>query len=138
MRTNNNTANSPAAQSTMSDLNRVFGTVLSTSGLLAAFSPLAFHMMMTFYLLLIISAIVVGKGAKSPSLMTFVLIWHLAAIPIWILRCVAVRVCKKPLGMLICFVSVATLFFILQPHLITAVTNIGGWIKQALAEITSF
>lgn len=135
MRTRNNTIYLPAAQPTMRDLSKVLGTVLSTSGLLAAFSPLAFHMMVTFYLVLIGVAIVVGKNGACPSLMTFVLVWHFFAIPAWFLRSFTVKACKKPVGMFICFIVVAILFFVLQPYLITAVTNIKSWIKDALAEI---
>jgi hypothetical protein len=78
---------------------------------------------------------VVGKEGKSPSLMTFVLVWHFFALPAWILRSFTVRMCKKPYGMLICFVVIAILFFVLQSYLITAVTNIKSWIKDALLEI---
>jgi hypothetical protein len=138
MRTNSNTVNLPPPQSTMREINGILGTVLSTSGLLAAFSPLAFHMMMTFYLVLIGVAIVAGKNGTCPSLMTFFIVWHLFSFPAWILRSLVVKACKKPVGMLICFVMVAFLFFVAQPYLITAAANIKSWIKGALAEMTNF
>jgi hypothetical protein len=135
MRTKNTTTNLPAAQTTVKDLINVLGTVVSTSSLLTVFPTLAFHMLITFYLLLIIMAMVVGKDGKSPSLMTFVLLWHFFALPTWILRSFTVKTCKKPCGMLIFFIVVVILFFVLQPHFITAMANIKSWIKVALLEI---
>jgi hypothetical protein len=95
-------------------------------------------MMITFYIVLLGVAIMVGKNGTCPSLMTFAILWHLFSIPAWILRCVAIKACKKPFGMLICFVAVAILLFVLQPYLITALANIKIWIKDGLAEMTRF
>jgi hypothetical protein len=138
MRTKNNATHLPVAQPAIRDFNAVLGTVFSASTLLTAFESLAFHMMVTFYFLLIIVAMVVGKEGKCPSLMTFVLVWHLFALPTLILRSFTVRMCKKPYGMLICFAVIAILFFVLQPYLITAMINIKSWIKDALVEMTRF
>jgi hypothetical protein len=110
-------------------------TVSSASGWLSTFPNLAFHMMITFYLLLIIMAVIMGPEKESPKLMFFVVLWHLFAFPTWLARGLMLKICRAPLGMLLCFLVILILLFLLQQQLITAPHTITKWTQEAFVEI---
>jgi hypothetical protein len=114
-------------------VNPIFKTLGSASGMLNAFPKLALHMMITFYLVLIIMAIIIGPQ-KPPSLMVFVLYWHLTVIPAWILRSLTLWLCKTPLGMLVCFAAFLLLLLLFQQDLTAGLETIKTWIRYALRE----
>ncbi len=107
------------------------------SGLLVSYYLIAFHMMMMFYLTLIAVAIFVGKEGKSPSLMAFIILWHLLAIPVWLLRMATLKICRTPIGMLVCFALLVALAVGLQQQLAVALSNLMLWMSTALAELMS-
>ncbi len=125
-----------AAEPTLRHLNPVwrdvFKDVVSASNLFAGFPSVAIHMMITFYLMLIIVAMAAGSGGSSPNLMTFVLLWHVFAIPAWILKCLILKLCQSPFGMLLFFTFVLVLVFLFQKPLIMALTNIANWAKLVI------
>jgi hypothetical protein len=120
-------------ESTLKDLGAAAKNLFPAAGLFANFPPLAFHMMITFYVLLIIVAMAKGAGGESPSLMAFVLLWHFCAIPAMLLRSLTLKLCRSPLGMLLCFTALLFLLLLLQKHLSIAFLNIGEWVKDALS-----
>lgn len=125
-----------AAEPTLRHLNPVwrgvFKDAISASKLFAGFPSVAIHMMITFYLMLIIVAMAAGSGGSSPNLMAFVLLWHFCAIPAWILKCLILRLCQSSFGQLLFLTVVLFLVFLLQKPLIMALTNIADWAKMAL------
>ena len=84
-------------ESTLKSVSAALKSFFPASSLMTSFPPLAFHMMITFYALLIAVAIAKGPDGQSPSLMAFILLWHFCAIPAWILRSLTLKLCKTPL-----------------------------------------
>lgn len=99
---------------------------------LASLYFLSIHMMITFYLLLLVMAALAGEGGKSPSLMAFVVVWHVIALPIWLLRNLMLKLCHNPLGILLCFTIFAGVVVSFHEHLVTGLTNISHWIEAML------
>jgi hypothetical protein len=126
------------AETTVRNLKAAVRATFSGPGLVANYHTIAFHMMMTFYLLLVVMAIAPGQEGKSPSLMSFILLWHLVAIPVWLLRKLTLRVCREPLGMLVGFVVFAIALLALQDPLTLALANLINWIKSAPGELLQY
>jgi hypothetical protein len=122
-------------ESTLKDYVAAAKNLFPAVGLFGSFPPLAFHMMLTFYVLLIIVAMVKGAGGQCPSLMAFILLWHFCAIPALFLRSISLKLCRTPLGMLLCFTALLLLILLLQKPLSIAFLNIGKWVKDAISSI---
>lgn len=114
-------------------LNPIMKTLGSASGVLNAFPKLALHMMVTFYLMLIIMAILVDSESP-PSLMAFVLYWHCFAVLTLGIPSLIFWLCKSPLGMLACLTVVFLLILILHDNFANALETIESWLKFALRE----
>lgn len=123
-----------ATSAIMRDLKSVLKPTFPGPGLFASYYFLGFHMMVTFYLMLLIMAMLAGSGGQSPSLMAFVVLWHVFAVPIWLLRNLTLKLCQRPLGMLLCFTIAAGIIVLIQRPLIIALTNISNWIKVIPSE----
>ena len=88
-------------------------------------------MMVTFYLTLLLVAIMAGEGGSSPSLMAFILIWHAAAIPAWFLRSICFRLCSNSFGLLLFATLILLLVYALQTQISIGIHNILTWIQAA-------
>jgi hypothetical protein len=132
MANKNNQIMLQASDQVTGDYSPALKSLASASGFLFSFPKLAFHMMITFYLFLIIFAIAAGPNGASPSLMQFVMVWHFLAFPTWLLRSLTLRLCKNPLGMLAFFLGVLLVILRFHSCLSVAMSNILTWAKAAI------
>lgn len=123
----------PVPEPLTGPLSPIMKTLGSASGVLNAFPKLALHMMVTFYLMLIIMAIILDPE-NPPSLMAFILYWHLFALLTLGVPTLTVWLCKSPLGMLGCLAVVVLLLLFWQDDFARALQTIASWLRTALRE----
>lgn len=109
----------------------------SAGKIFLGFPTVALHMMITFYLTLLAFAIAAGEKGQCPDLMSFIIIWHLAAVPAWFLKTITLKMCGTPWGMFLFFLMLGILVFSLKEYLLLGQYNIGRWISEAWLEMNS-
>ncbi len=122
---------SQAAESLWRDLKPVSKSPLSIFKLEIEFPTIAIHMMITFYVTLLLIAILKGPNAHSPGLMSFVLIWHAMAIPCWFLKSLFERLWSNTFGALLFFLLIFFLIYLFHHQIGIGLLNIINWAGEA-------
>ena len=121
--------NNHFAERALEEIARPLRELAPAPRMLLSFPGVALHMMVTFYLTLLLVAIAAGESGSSPSLMAFILIWHAAAIPAWFLRSLCLRLCSNSFGLLLFFTAILLLVYMLQGQISIGIHNILTWIQ---------
>lgn len=120
-----------AAEPALNGLKPFTRDIIFVGKFFGSVGTIAVHMMFSFYLLLLLYAIFYGSAERGPELIPFVIIWHLLAIPLWLLKLLFQKFTSSPVGLLAFYTGILVIIFVFFPSIESGLTKILAWVSDA-------
>ena len=114
-------------------LNQEINEARHVAGFIVGLGILSMHMTITFYATLLGFAITRAPLSDSPPLMYFIVVWHAAAIPLYLLKTFTLKISESNFGKLILLMLLPSVAYLCRDYLWHGFHNLNHWLQQLIS-----